>query len=444
MLPVPIEVLKEIKNCAYDEKNFSPIYYALPDNSFAALNAVIAIGREVLADSEWIVSHEDYYHEYEAAKERLANSPHGSRSQMAGIIAIGRYLEEGLKPAEKLGVPFIPLREYWSAANAQASGENYQQIESSSSPSGFVGRKKETFSYEKTSSQSYSFQSKVEPTEEQEFVLDAARNAHSDGVIKAEAFAGTGKTTLCGFIGQEMQHQSTIYLAFNKPMANQAWHKLRNVVRDCRTTDSLAYKTVKPWNVWGQERTEKNLRMPFTQIADNLGLPRMLGIYKKGILARQVYQTVMNYCYSNSPELDFSHIPEMTLPEGGEDEILSWARDLWALMLLENSTLPVVPAQVMKYWDLKEGTIPHDLVLFDEAQDANGAFMSILNRSDCQRVLIGDHHQQLYDWRGAVNAMAKIDGNAFPLTQSWRFGSAIADYANIILSKKSTPPDERV
>jgi hypothetical protein len=43
--------------------------------------------------------------------------------------------------------------------------------------------------------------------------------------------------------------------------------------------------------------------------------------------------------------------------------------------------------------------------------------------------------QQIYDWRGAVNALAELGGSRCFLTNSFRFGPPIADIANSILSR---------
>jgi hypothetical protein len=47
---------------------------------------------------------------------------------------------------------------------------------------------------------------------------------------------------------------------------------------------------------------------------------------------------------------------------------------------------------------------------------------------------VGDKHQQIYEWRGAINAMEKIAGleQAY-LSQSFRFGSSIAEAATQVL-----------
>jgi F-box protein 18 (helicase) len=48
-------------------------------------------------------------------------------------------------------------------------------------------------------------------------------------------------------------------------------------------------------------------------------------------------------------------------------------------------------------------------------------------------LLAGDPYQQIYSWRGAINAMKQEDCETFYLTQSWRFGPHVASVANTLL-----------
>ncbi|MFP3355401.1 DNA helicase, partial [Pseudoalteromonas sp. SIMBA_153] len=50
-----------------------------------------------------------------------------------------------------------------------------------------------------------------------------------------------------------------------------------------------------------------------------------------------------------------------------------------------------------------------------------------------QVIYVGDAHQQIYEWRGAVNAMKKLPLPQTLLTQSFRFGEPIAEVANTLL-----------
>ena len=62
--------------------------------------------------------------------------------------------------------------------------------------------------------------------------------------------------------------------------------------------------------------------------------------------------------------------------------------------------------------------------------------LDVLANQDCQIVYVGDEHLQIYEWRGAVNAMKKASSlRASGLTLSFRFGQAIADAAGAVLTK---------
>ena len=68
-----------------------------------------------------------------------------------------------------------------------------------------------------------------------------------------------------------------------------------------------------------------------------------------------------------------------------------------------------------------------DFILLDEAQDTNPVVLDVLRRQSAQMVYVGDKYQQIYEWRGAVNAMEQMatDGVTY-LTMSFRFGPVIA------------------
>src|SRR5258707_874697 len=78
--------------------------------------------------------------------------------------------------------------------------------------------------------------------------------------------------------------------------------------------------------------------------------------------------------------------------------------------------------------------IPGSFILMDEAQDTNPAMLAALRNQDSQIVYVGDRYQQIYEWRGAVNAMDSVTTrHRCFLTQSFRFGNAIADAATLLL-----------
>ena len=77
-------------------------------------------------------------------------------------------------------------------------------------------------------------------------------------------------------------------------------------------------------------------------------------------------------------------------------------------------------------------------ILFDECQDASPVMLNIVeNQSHVTTVYVGDRHQQIYAWRGAINAMDTINATEYSLTHSFRFGACIADVANRMLAHKA-------
>ena len=82
---------------------------------------------------------------------------------------------------------------------------------------------------------------------------------------------------------------------------------------------------------------------------------------------------------------------------------------------------------------------PHldfDVLLYDECQDAEPCVADVVERqAHAQLVAVGDSAQAIYAWRGAGDFLAAVPTrHRLALTQSWRFGQAIADEANVWLS----------
>lgn len=95
----------------------------------------------------------------------------------------------------------------------------------------------------------------------------------------------------------------------------------------------------------------------------------------------------------------------------------------------------------LKMWQLGKPRIGSDYILFDEAQDADPVMLDVVNsQSSSQLIYCGDQFQAIYEWRGAKNAlkMVHVDKHLW-LTQSFRFGTAIADEANRFLELLDAP-----
>src|SRR5690349_24739000 len=91
----------------------------------------------------------------------------------------------------------------------------------------------------------------------------------------------------------------------------------------------------------------------------------------------------------------------------------------------EESTSPngrtsITPDVYLKVCEQSRPTINADFILFDEAQDSDGLMLSVLKHQRTQVIYVGDPYQQIYEWRGAVNAMEHITAPQCALTESFR------------------------
>lgn len=89
----------------------------------------------------------------------------------------------------------------------------------------------------------------------------------------------------------------------------------------------------------------------------------------------------------------------------------------------------------LKLWQLSKPLLASfDAIFVDEAQDCTPAIMNIVLSQPCGKIFVGDPHQQIYTFRGAVNALFTVPHtHVFYLTQSFRFGVEIAYVGATIL-----------
>jgi hypothetical protein len=108
------------------------------------------------------------------------------------------------------------------------------------------------------------------------------------------------------------------------------------------------------------------------------------------------------------------------------------AKEVWADVNTENGTKKFEHDHYLKMWQLGNPMLSGiDFMMLDEAQDANPVMADIFERQiGIQRIMVGDPNQAIYGWRGALDAMKGFKGIRLSLTQSFRFGDAIAEEAN--------------
>jgi hypothetical protein len=122
-------------------------------------------------------------------------------------------------------------------------------------------------------------------------------------------------------------------------------------------------------------------------------------------------------------------------------EVLPFAKEIWDDLQKAHGFASFTHDHYMKMWALKNPILEADFMMVDESQDTNGVLAGIIRRQDhLQRIFVGDSQQRLFSWRGTVDMMNEIeDAERRYLTQSFRFGDAVAEEANLWLEYLEAP-----
>ena len=290
----------------------------------------------------------------------------------------------------------------------------------------------------------------IVPTDEQEAAIALVESNHR---VKLNAYAGCSKTTTLSLVADK-QCVPSLYLAYNKAMAVEARDKFPSWVT-VKTTHALAYA------VFGRQLQAK-LKRPAGAYQNVCGtggeIARFFKMeafestaFDKKVLAAgmglAVRETVNRFEYSAAMELNRDHVSfgplaKITKKVDAYDEaryvriVLDTAKKLWALRTNLRSNILATHDTYLKLYQLaKPDLSSYEIIYLDEGQDTNDCVLDIIsNQSEPKIVMVGDGYQQIYSWRGSVNAMKKLDYVEGRLTQSFRFGQAVADIANLILS----------
>ncbi|MDA7742159.1 UvrD-helicase domain-containing protein [Francisellaceae bacterium] len=272
-------------------------------------------------------------------------------------------------------------------------------------------------------------------TQEQINCIQAAKAGKG---LKIKAYAGTGKTSTLVEIAKSI-HGRGLYLAYNKAIQMDATNKFPGSVA-CKTAHSLAYGALYDQiNGRVENITPINLMSHITVNAT--------GGYQAYEMAFLILKMLRAFCNTDRQNIDQTFLHhEHFLMVGDNDfqrqEILSYvlqkASEYWVEAIKHGSTLPLEHDFYLKIYQLTKPQLSRrfDYILFDECQDANPVLIDILKQQTCQTICVGDEHQQIYSWRGAVNAYNQFDGEAFYLSQSFRFGDKIAELASTLLHLK--------
>lgn len=269
-------------------------------------------------------------------------------------------------------------------------------------------------------------------TEEQ----DAAVEAFAEGgPLRVVAYAGAGKTTTLAAMADRAGFRRGLYLAFNKAIADDAGAKFARTRTVARTAHSLAFRAVAGWG-YSDAKMRGRLGARDLQSVD---LGRVAGVSPVA-LRQLVAGTLRRFCHSADPVPAHYHIPRLAAPVPAEIEqaiaeaVPQVAFDLWRRQVDRSDALPLGHDGYLKLFALSSPALDCDFLLLDEAQDLNPVLVGIVREQRCQVVAVGDPWQQIYAWRGAVDALKRLPGRELRLSQSFRFGSRIAALATRVIS----------
>lgn len=286
------------------------------------------------------------------------------------------------------------------------------------------------------------------PTGEQARALELFATGES---LAIEAGAGTGKTSTLLMLAQSTTRRGH-YLAFNKAIVAESREKFPANVT-CSTAHSLAYANA---TTAMKARLRVSRRMRSEEIAARLGISPIrfdvagvdgtAKVLSAAFLAGLTLKAVSRFCQSADDTPVARHVPfvdGLDRPGAYDNNnavsrtLLPFVRKAWDDLMDDDGDLPFKHDHYLKAWQLSGPRIEADFILFDEAQDANPVMVAIVAaQTHAQLVWVGDSQQQIYTFTGAVNALAAVpaDQRAM-LTQSFRFGPAVAEVANDLLDR---------
>lgn len=313
------------------------------------------------------------------------------------------------------------------------------------------------------------------------------KGAQTGKSLKIFAYAGTGKTFTLTMIADLLKDRKGLYLAFNADAKKDAAKKFKPYASvDVMTTHGCALR-------WLQSRYPAVVPMGRTYLPREL--IDVLRFDFPTIVSKQYDQTfspenfasfalswVAKFC--NSGEADFDdrkHVPlnalrknpqkihkqdiankskilDSDLIEGGQwiciskansqrymPEILTLKRNilmhafeaakrLFNLIRGDVQNHPISHDIYLKLWSLSGERLGYDYIMLDEAQDTNGAVIAMMEAQRCQKIIVGDTHQQIYSFRGATNAMESMTADySGSLSTSFRYGTDLGHLASEFL-----------
>ena len=278
------------------------------------------------------------------------------------------------------------------------------------------------------------------PTAEQMKIIHHPLTSDRKDLVKIVAFAGTGKTTTLVKLTEQNPNLKFLLVVYNKSVRVQAEQQFPKTNVVCKTVHQMAMAEC---GFMFNKKLTNNLKAK--DIMDS-GLLMERGEEDGGLQRRagQVLASLNSFLNSADTDLSLEHVPsvwsvgnhDISLSSVERQVVLEDAVSVWRSMKNKEDMSVWMPHDgYLKLWQLRAPNLQwvtkHDVLLLDEGQDMNPTMLDIFMKQSVTRVIVGDPHQQIYMFRGAVNALDLITPtHTYYLTQSFRFGPEIASVAN--------------
>lgn len=302
--------------------------------------------------------------------------------------------------------------------------------------------------------------SEIVLTQEQKDIIEYVKTGNN---LRINARAGSGKTSSLVAVAKAIP-KSALYLAFNKAMVEEAKTKFPGYVA-VKTWHSLAYAA------FGADMAHK-LKRPGGVYQNVCGTGREIGLALKlknlvvnenaylssSAMGLAVKNTLRKFESSDDTKITKKHVDYSVaskfenngkLPSSFPKDkyvkiVLEGAEKLWKKRIdLTDNTLATHDTY-LKLYQLSDPVLEeYDIIYSDESQDSSDVMIDILKKQKAQIIVVGDSFQQIYSFRGSINAMNKFDYHTLSLTKSFRFGQDIASVASTIIGDVLTGNEEK-
>lgn len=248
-----------------------------------------------------------------------------------------------------------------------------------------------------------------------------------------QACPGAGKTTNIEHLWS-MDNQPTVYLVFNKANQEEAQHKLpRKAKSAVLTLNSLGHRIL--LNNFGSVTldTKKVIDIVRQTVRHGYGMPLADKREREWQLAKAIGQVKQIALTSEVSEDDYQRILS-TYDLGSYPGMY---HDLCKVLELSDAMMTTIDfADQIRLPAIYNLSMPHyPTILGDEVQDWSPIQAALVGKLGADRyVLVGDAHQSIYAFRGAMaNSMAYLrshfDCRQLPLSITYRCAKAIVQEA---------------